>query len=289
MDIISSLNAINDLTGGYARGIPTGLSAEPQGGKSTLLGQESFFFAKHFGTIHVDTEGAIMQMYREWKPIFEKRFNVQANLMELTADPKSKTFKPKLTKSNDEGMPIIVANLRSIKRMLQFFGLESDVEASDKGKYGFRFKGFTKEAYIRTLLDEHNIECVIIDSLTNPLNIFAGGLVNYPARADAAKVFFTECQRLSDDYMPLFLMTHHTSKDPQNQYAEPSTVGGKIIRHNTKISFYMEKSRSTANRYKNRRWLYLDRWFSKPRFSEKRKIELTDIGFVDVEDTQEDE
>jgi hypothetical protein len=305
-DVLSSLNAINSLAGGYARGIPIGIESEPQGGKSTFLSQEAFFFAKQFGTIHIDTEGAVFKMYQLWKEVFERRFNVKVSLIELSVDVKSKTFKPKLEpeKWDEDSIPIIIANLRSVHRLLQFFGIESKVEPSPKGKYGFRFLGecgwdtskvddkkkavIKKESFIRYLLNEYDIQCVILDSVTTPMNIFVGGLVNYPARGDAEKVLFRYCQMLSDDYMPLLLMTHHISKDPQNQWAEPNVVGGKNIRHNTKISFYMEKSRSTNKKYKNRRWLYLDRWFNKPRFSEKRKVELTDNGFIDLEDQTEE-
>lgn len=284
MSVPSSLSAINELTKGYQRGIPTGLFGTPMSGKSTLLCQETFSFVKtnSFGTIYVGTEGAETMMFETWQAKFQERFSSKATLVKLDIDYKKPAFDFKLTPSDWDGIPIIVANLRAVKRLLQFFGLEADVGASEKGKFNFRIKSYIKEPVIRKLLDEYNIECIVIDSLTSPLNIFVGGLVNYPARADAAKGLFNVFQSLADDYNPLFLVTHHTSKDPKNQYAAPDIVGGKIIRHYTKISYYIEKSRSTANQYKNRRTVYLDRWFDKPRLEEKRKIELKDIGFVDI-------
>lgn len=283
MTVPSSLIAINQLIGGYEEGLHIGLFGPSMSGKSTLLCQEAFFFAKQggFGTIFVDTEGGLIKLIKMWQPIFEKRFDINVSVVELNMKSFSQEkieyiFNPK----EFEGIPLIVSNFRAVVKLLAFFGIDSEIKISKEGKHGFRYLG-DHESFCEQLLKEYNIKNIVIDSLTNPINVFSGGLINYPARADVEKQLFRKFQEIIDIYFPVFIMAHHMSQDPHNPWSLPDISGGKIIRHNTKISLYLEQTQSTKDQ--SIRWLWLDRWFNQPRFGEKRKIKITKEGFVDAE------
>jgi len=290
--ITSSLNAINSLIGGYESGLLTAFFGPPMSGKSTLLCQEAFYFSQFFGSLFIDTEGGLINLLNAWKNVFEKRFNTQADIVEIISAAENEKIRYKFNPENFNNTPIFIINLRAVKKLLEFFGVLCDIEVSKTGKYSFRYKGVCS-SLCKELLENFNVKMIVIDSLTNPINVFSGGLVNYPARADAEKLLFKEFQNICDEYSPYFIITHHMTRDPQNPYSVPDIPGGKVIRHNTKISLYLEIPKS--RRYRDYRRLWLDRYFDKPRLSEKRIIVITNRGFFDadkisdVEDEEESE
>jgi len=286
MVVPSSLNGINDLLeGGYEEGLPIAFFGLPESGKSVLLMQEAVYNAamRESGTIIVDTEGGDLQMLRKWCPVFEKRFNAKVNIVKTTLktlEP-GKSFKLLFDQQNWNSIPIFVVNLRKMQKFMAFFGYGVELKLSDKGKFGLRSLGATRN-FCADLLDEYNVASLLIDSLSEPLSIFSGGLVNYPARADALKMFFVAIQDIGDEYEPVILMSHHATFDPQNPYSEPTMYGGKWVKHNTKISLYLQESRSKKRDQLGIRRVYLTRYFDKRRFAEMRKIKLLNEGFVDV-------
>jgi hypothetical protein len=85
-------------------------------------------------------------------------------------------------------------------------------------------------------------------------------------------------------------MSHHATMDPTNPYVKPAITGGKNILHNFKVALYVERSKSPNIEKMCMRRVYLARFFNRQAWKDKRKITLTDTGFVITpEDTGEDE
>lgn len=307
----SSLKVINEMTKGhgYEDGLIEAFFGASEAGKSILLIQEMIFSAaeSNKGGVIVDTEGGDSQMLREWGPVFEKRFNTKISpvnvKLEWTKKPKrkkadkseekkEKEFVPKVKMVIDplewDDTPIFVVRARGLRNLCAFFGAHIDLRISARGKMGVRYLG-PIENMCNTLLEEYNTDFVVVDSLSNPLAVFSGGLVNYPARAEALKLIFRSAQEdICDVLEPTFIMSHHATFDPQNKYSEPSAFGGKWVKHNTKVSYYLKETGSKKKEHSGIRFLYLTRWFDKKRFAVRKRIRLTDNGFIDVEEKEDE-
>lgn len=307
----SSLKAINVMTKGYGYedGLVEAFFGASESGKSILLIQEMVFDAaeSNTGAILVDTEGGDWQMLREWGPVFEKRFNTKITPIDVrlkwTEKPKKKIvdgeekrekeFVPKVKLTLDpkewDNTPIFVVRARGLRNLCAFFGAHVNLRISKRGKMGVRFLG-SIENMCNTLLEEYDTDFVVVDSLSNPLAVFSGGLVNYPARSEALKLIFKSVQEeVCDVNEPVFVMSHHATFDPQNKYSEPSAFGGKWVKHNTKVSYYLKETGSKKKEHAGIRFLYLTRWFDKKRFAERSRIRLTDDGFFDVDEAEKED
>jgi len=286
MTFPSSLKAINALLeGGYEEHIPLAIFGMPETGKTIFLNQEACYVSKslHTGALLIDTEGGNYVMLLKWLQTYQQKFSATYDIVKC----KLKEDKIEYSKS-PEHLPLFVINLRDIKTFMQFFGYTIDVDVSDKGKFSVRNMKSAKN-FCEELISQYDISVLTIDSLSNPLAIFSGGLVNYPARADALKMLFSSIQSIAEDNDILIFISHHATFDPQNPYSEPSLYGGKWVKHNTKISLYFEESKSRKKEFQGIRRVYLARYFDKPRFAAMQKIRLTNNGFEDIEQESVDE
>jgi len=280
MLVSSSLEGINSLLeGGYEEQIPVAIFGLPASGKSIFLIQESVFICKSLSSsaLIIDTEGGNYVLISKWLPKLNKRFNADIKLARVKFGKEVEVI------DDYSDTTIFSLNLRKARTFARFFGYNLDVTISDRGKFGLRFLSEAKN-YCQEFIEEHNVEVLVIDSLSNPLSVFSGGLVNYPARADFLKLFFSAIQGIAEDTSTIILMSHHATFDPQNPYSEPTMYGGKWVKHNTKVSLYFEETKSKKKEQKGIRRVYLTRFFDKPRFAKKCKIRLTDEGFVDVKE-----
>jgi len=286
MTFPSSLKAINELLdGGYEESIPLAIFGLPETGKTIFMNQEACFISKSLnsGALLIDTEGGNYVTLLKWLDVYQRRFDAAFDVVKCKVGEN----KVELTKT-PEHLPLFVINLRDIKNFMKFFGYNIDVEISNKGKFGVRLLG-SMENLCQKMIEEYDISTLVIDSLSNPLAVFSGGIVNYPARADALKMLFASIQNVAEENNILIFISHHATFDPQNPYSEPTMFGGKWVKHNTKISLYFEESKSKRKEQQGVRRVYLTRYFDKPRFVEMRKIKLTNSGFEDVEDKEVDE
>ena len=280
MTLPSDLKAINELLdGGFEEHIPTSIFGLPETGKTIFLNQEACFISKTLksGALLIDTEGGNYITLLKWIKIFQQKFGAEYDIV------KCKVEGDKITYSKEpEKLPLFVINLRDIKTFMQFFGLGIEINISDKGKFSIRYVNSTKN-FCQEMLSQYDISVLVIDSLSSPLAVFSGGEVNYPARADALKLWFSTIQAIAEDNDIFIFISHHATFNPENPYSEPSMYGGKWVKHNTKISLYFERSESTKKELQNIRRIYLTRYFDKPRFALMKKVKLTDNGFEDVE------
>jgi hypothetical protein len=232
------------------------------------------------GALLIDTEGGNYVMLLKWIKTFQQRFDTTYDIVKC----RLKEDKLEYSKS-PENLPLFVVNLRDAKSFMQFFGCGIDINVSEKGKFSVRYikpvKNFCEE-----IISQYDISSLIIDSLSSPLAVFSGGEVNYPARADVLKMWFSSIQPISEDNEVLIFISHHATFDPENPYSEPSLYGGKWVKHNTKISLYFEESKSKKKEFQGIRRVYLTRYFDKPRFAVMRKIKLTNNGFEDVQENE---
>jgi len=286
MTLPSDLKAINELLdGGYEEHIPTAIFGLPETGKSIFLNQEACFISKtlNSGALLIDTEGGNYVMLLKWIKTFQQRFNATYDIVKC----KVKDDRIEYSKS-PEGLPLFVINLRDIKSFMQFFGTEVDINISEKGKFSIRYIKSAKN-FCQEMISQYDISTLVVDSLSCPLSIFSGGEVNYPARADALKMWFSSIQSISEDNDILVFISHHATMNPENPYSEPTMYGGKWVKHNTKISLYFEESKSTKKEFQGIRRVYLTRYFDKPRFVLMKKVKLTNNGFEDVEEHESNE
>lgn len=260
MFVSSTLKGINDAVMGYLPRVPTGLFGPPLAGKTIFSLQEGLAVAAQMekDVLYIGTEGEGYPFVKMWEDTFRKRFNI----------PKK--------------INLVVKDLRTIEEILNYFGWNVEVVATQKGKVELVFKG-EKKAEIEPLLKKTGV--LIIDSMSNPLKIgFPGGRVNLPSRADAASLWLNSIHRFSVDYDLVTLVIHHESRDPTNQWALPSLTGGSAIRYNFKCLFYLEQRAFKA--HKHVRDLFAVRWGNLPSWTRLCSMLLDSQGYHDISDEE---
>jgi hypothetical protein len=275
----SSVLGINTLIGGYLPKVPYGLYGFAAAGKSILALQEGYAIAKQMsekegkpkGILYYDTEGDgdILQML--WEHKLEERFGKQKFVYMDTEIPKPAI--PDTKKSVDT---------RLINKVCKDWGLLTKIrkeipkgkDSEFKGKVRFEWHGDVVSKVEEKIITE-NIGVVIIDSITDPLDGFPGGTMNFPARADAIKYWMSQVHLFAKRYGLVVITIHHASKSPtQGTMTRAQMVGGTTLFYRFKVVICLE---TVGDERKAR----LSRFFNKKEFDEEVRLVLGDNGFVD--------
>jgi len=261
----SSIPELGSMFMGYIKGVPIAFFGSGEAGKSILMFQEAVCVAAQMSKniLMLGTEGAEDVFVDLWLPTFRKRFNFIGH--------------------------VDVVSVETVEDLLKRFGREIEIKISEKGKADIIVTGSCKNDIGERIIKD-NIGVVMLDSFTMPFRTeFAGGRMNFAGRADAECLIFGELRRLSRTKNLVVLMSHHATMDPTNPYAKPAITGGKNILHNFKVALYVERSKSPNIEKMCMRRIYLARFFNRQAWKDKRKITLTDNGFIAVIDDGEDD
>jgi len=268
----SHLKALNKLILGHPKKLPSLFYGPPSAGKSILMNQLGYDFLKDSNVLLFDTEGGLDRLVILWKTILDNRFGIQTTLIknpgELRNPPSSGT--------------IYLIEARHIKNILKAHGYDAELSISSGAKIDVKLKDIGKSR-VEEIVSKCNVRYLAYDSLSNPLKTtFVGGRVNFPGRADAINLWLSSILALADDYDMVIYGTSHRSVDPTNPYARPHITGGSTIQYNFKVAIYLDPSKST--RTPNVKKLYVARFFNTEPWKRVEKIELTDKGYIDVEE-----
>lgn len=262
---LSSIPEIGSMMIGYIKGVPIAFFGAGEAGKSILMLQEAICVAAQMNknVLLIGTEGAEDVFVDLWLPAFKQRFNFLGH--------------------------VSVISTETVEDLLKKFGRQIEIKVSDKGKADIIVTGACKNEIVEKIIKD-NIGVVVLDSFTMPFRTeFAGGRMNFAGRADAECLIFGELRRISHTKNLVVLMSHHATMDPTNPYAKPALTGGKNIIHNFKVALYVERSKSPNVEKMCMRRIYLARFFNRPAWRDKRKITLTDTGFIAMVEDGDDE
>jgi hypothetical protein len=274
----SSLMGVNTLIGGYLPKVPYGLYGPPAAGKSIAAIEESYVLAKQMsekqgkpvGILYYDTEGDGDILQQLWEPVLVKRFGEQKWIYMGTETEIPKT----LDRKKEQDMKLMVKVCKDWGTDI-FIRKEIPQSGEFKGKYRVENHGDV-ESKVEKIIREENVGVVIIDSISEPLDSFPGGRMNYPARADAIKLWMSQVHLLAKRYNLVVLTIHHSSKDPTSLYNKANMLGGPVLFYRYKVVMCME-------RVGLERKVRLARHFNKKEFDEEARIILDDDGWHDTE------
>jgi hypothetical protein len=316
----TDLKNFNSLVGGIPLNALFGIFGAHATNKSILSYQLAYsFFTNGSNALLIDTEGGSGEhALSPWIKAFNERYklNVEIARIKYNWDFDRKVNDWSVDREiKKEKTYFFVADLRTIFKVLAFHGVQVHLEVSkatrprDKktgqlgdpeggGQLAIRFLGpgsyeeDIRKTPIGQIVAKFGIKFVLIDSITNPVELFVSGQLNRPGRDDTQGLWFQQLQSLACDMGTTIIGTFHMTTDPTNQY-DPygKPVGGKAVGHNFKYILLTQvfrgaggkDSRSLAAEKKNVRKLYLLRHPRKPPLSERTTISLTDFGFIDTD------
>jgi len=277
-------------------GVPSGIIVVDAGattvGKTILNIQKAFSVMKQnkSNCLYIDTEGGAKEIILGWKPVFEKRFDIQTNFTEAKyrVDIVSRGWR---LSNHIQNLPnIILITVRDLFNLYELHGSPIKLRLGEGGKIDIIKKPFLEETEelpiektpIGSLVKEFNVKLVIYDSL---IELFKQRIPatreNFPARANLLHMLMGCLQRLAETYnIPVIGITH-TSIDPANPYAKESPSAINVISYNTKIITLVQNPYSKAEKAGLRK-ITIWRHPTKAPFSETYQIKLTNEGFVDV-------
>lgn len=280
--IPTGLKAVDEMIGGLPMRLPVNLFGPPMCGKSIFWVQFAYqWLSKIEGNaLFVDTEGGLTNILETWGPIFNQRFKTKTEFKELepeTAIPSTKVN------------TIYLLDVRQIGKILHMHGFDVKLDISTpekeetQAKITVNLRGFC-DNWISKMVKEARIKFLCYDSITNPLTtVFVGGRINFPSRADATNLWLNALQQVADEYDILIGSTSHRSVDPTNPFDQiGGKTGGETIDYNFKLSLYMQPSLSQQKHLKNRKKIWVERYFNLPQWDRYGIVELTDVGFVDI-------
>jgi hypothetical protein len=272
----SSLMGVNTLIGGYIPKVPYGLYGPPASGKSIFSIQEAYAIAKQMsekegklkGILYYDTEGDGDILHDLWQKVMIKRLGKQKWVymdteisapkeVDMKKDPDSKLI---LKVCKDWG---IDAKIRKEIGKSKVF----------RGKVRFEYQGDV-HSRVEAAIRKHNIGVIIIDSVTEPIDNFPGGTMNFPARANAIKYWFGQVHLFAKRYGVVVLALHHSTKNPQGAFEREQMVGGKTLLYRFKVLMCIE-------RVGKERKIRLARHFNKEDWEEEVRLILDDDGWRD--------
>jgi len=274
--IQSHLEAVNKLILGHPLKIPAIMYGPYSSGKSILFYQLAYDFLRSRNVFFMDTEGGLYEMMTLWKPVFDKRFNIETRISK------------DLSKRYDKGCVYLI-EARHIRTVLREHGYDVELEITggkkseeSVPKINLRIKGLTENRILK-LIRENNVGYIVYDSISAPLRTgFVGGRTQLPARSDACSLWLSGILELADDYDVIIYSTAHESYDPANPYATPHIRGPTALLYSFKIVLYLDPSRSQKNELKNRKTIWLQRFFNVEGWSKSAKVELTSEGYRDI-------
>lgn len=295
--IKTSLEGFNDLVGGIPIGTPIGLIGHPEAGKTILTVQlihELLAKKTDKNALMIDTEGSGDTVVG-WNEILNKRFETNIELISAKVINENDKFKLEFTPKKWDDQAIFIFDLRSLKRLLRFFGRGARIKISNNsGKIGIKADSKTwvteiEEALIYQIVEDYNIKGITLDSVSAPLKIFGTEQENYPARANCANWLMAPLHDISETFKLCTLITLHETLNPTDMYAKPSFAGGNAVAHSLKYVMYMSEKATSHTPHtdnKNRgitvRELWNKRHPTRAPFSQYRYINLKSNGFVDV-------
>lgn len=96
------------------------------------------------------------------------------------------------------------------------------------------------DAPIYQFLDSYNVQVILYDSITNPLDEIPAVGENFPARADMTQSWMIQIQKLAAKRRMPILATFHESKNDTNPFAKSLKIeGGKGVAYNVKFCVYL--------------------------------------------------
>jgi len=324
MFLKTSLKNLNELfitpevpEGGLPIGALTEFYGFPESGKSIMALQLAYETMKALNSsaILVDTEGGLAQhMLPFWKPRFDKRYQIETQVVYLKpqiAPIYSKEAKEKegvvesgevekedlvgysvrfKIPSKPKPHTIYVMRTGAIEEILAIHGYPIKKIISDAGKMTIKIlpKGFASNFWrtpMYRLVDKLGVKYVAYDSVSAPLDEFGSYQENFPARSDAAKYWLTQAQNIAEDLEAAIVGIFHASVNPAQprQFrAPPVPKDGIAPAHRFKYVIYME--RETAKKKKEFVKIVLKRHVAKAGWEDvvTKMLKLTDGGFVDV-------
>ena len=274
----SSLMGTNTLIGGYLEKVPYGLYGPAAVGKSIMAIQESYVIAsqltkkrgKRVGILYYDTEGDGNILHDLWKPVFQKRFGKQKWVYMDTEIEAPKSLDRK--KEQDTKLMVKVCKDWGLNTFIRK-EIPKSKTAEFKGKFRFEYHGDVASK-VEEAIRKKNIGVIIIDSVSEPLDGFPGGRMNFPARADAIKLWMSQVHLFAKRYGLVILTIHHSSKDPTSMYARANMLGGNVL-------FYRYKVVMCLERIGEERKLRLARHFNKKEWDEEVRLMLNNDGYHD--------
>ncbi len=317
----TDLKNFNSLVGGIPLNSLFGIFGAHATNKSILSYQLSYsFFNVGSNALLIDTEGGSGEhALSPWIRAFNERYklNVEIARIKYEWDWNNKVNKWSVDREiKKDKTYFFVADLRTIFKILAFFGVQVHLEVSKStrpkdrktgelgdpeggGQLTIRFLGpgsyedNIRDTPIGQIVAKFGIKFVLIDSITNPVELFVSGQVNRPGRDDTQGLWFQQLQSLACDMGTTIIGTFHMTWDPTNQY-DPygKPVGGKAVGHNFKYILLLQAfrgsggkdSRSLDAEKKLRRKMLLLRHPRKPMLTERYSIRLSDFGFTDCEE-----
>jgi hypothetical protein len=273
----SSVLGINSLIGGYIPKVPYGIYGPPAAGKSILSLFEGYAIAnqesEREGTkkaiLYYDTEGDgdILQAF--WQEALEAKFGPQKFVyMHTGIDLRGETDPDKKLK-----LPVKVCRDWGVDTLIR---KEIGQGGVFKGKIRFEYQGDV-ESTVEKAIVENNVGVIIIDSCTEPIDVFPGGNMNFPARANAIKYWFGQIQMFAKGYDLIVLGLHHASKNPTaGTYDKEQMIGGDTLLYKFKVLMCLERVGNSKIRK-----MRLTRYFNKEEWDEEVRLKLTNDGWVD--------
>jgi hypothetical protein len=266
----SHIQAFNKLIIGHPKKLPTLIFGPPAGGKSILMGEISIDFLTDFNCLYIDAEGGLDKMFAFWLPIWERKLGKPIQIIRIDT-PGAKHI--------PASGAILILEARHIHTVLQAHGFKTDLTISESGKIDLKLVGSCHNV-IEEAVSKCNVGLLVYDSLTNPLKTtFVGGRVNFPGRADAVNMWMSGLIKIADNYDIVVYGTSHRSVDPTNPYAKPHAVGGSTLLYNFKCTMYLDPSKYAQ--YKNRRTLWIERFFNVEPWKRSERLNLSDTGYQD--------
>jgi len=276
MFLSSSVLGINALIGGYLPKVPYGIFGPAAAGKSILMMQDAYAVAKQMsekqgksvGILYYDTEGDGDILHALWQNKFVERFGKQKWVYMGTETERPVTY--------DGKKP---PDVKLINKVCRDWGMLTKVRkqiAKDKefkGMVRFEWHGDVPSKVEETIIRE-NIGVIIIDSITDPLDGFPGGNMNFPARADAIKLWMSQVHLFAKRYGLVVLTIHHSSKAPGAVMTRQQMIGGTTLFYRYKVVMCLE----TVG---DERKLRFSRFFNKKEWDEEARLTLDDDGFKD--------
>lgn len=300
----TSLKGINQLLKG---GIPLqslfGIYGKFKAGKTILCQQLAWEVMAKYGmnSLLFDTESDYFKpdAVPIWASRFNRRFDIDVQLVKVTARPKWKgKKKPVIDKIKleyypsdydrnkqtsfifDEGKFEILIGLHGKPVSPHLKGGKIDLMPMDSGLYVF----YISQSLIGDFVENHNIKFVSYDSITRPFAAYHGGRLNYPVRNEAENLFFSQIDEVLKTYNLVSVCTHRETSNPTNRYDRPGPKGGRAVGHWFKRMIHLRKvGKSVKRRLKVYRVPSEAEW-DESSWKSDRHIYLSNVGFKDYEE-----
>lgn len=304
----SNLKAINELIGGLPIGTGLMICGWHATGKSIAIMHMLFEVINYYLTqnkivnaLIIDTEGN-RHSYDAWFEELRTRYELKdMQIVEILVD-----FKPLKEDKNKSGIALIGSipkaydetkstlffmDVRGITKLIALSGRQCRVEISEetantKGgkitlvpvKHGWVFNAI--DSPIGMFCKDRNVKFIGIDSISTPLLEFGtDAMQGNPARASATNYWLLPLEQLSKTLNLVFVGSAHLTKQPDSPYARADHFGGKHMGHIHKFVFELKKFEKKE--LANVRELVVERAPRVADRSKSRRLDLTDVGFLD--------